>query len=118
MARIHQLLPAPAIGTDHCGGQRRQRAVAVPPLRTVEERITRRRDEWILRKVLGFDEDGWPERGLVLAHSPRRGRISQVLAEEPPRTAPPGRTLRALLHLPRISALPDVADPGDAASGN
>lgn len=68
---------------------RRRHRTEVPPMRTVEETIALHRGEWILMKVKGFDEDGWPERGLVLAHSPRRGRISQVLAKEPPRTERP-----------------------------
>lgn len=63
---------------------------ADPPVeRTVEETIVLHRGEWILMKVIGFDEDGWPERGLLLAHSPRRGDISEALRQEPPRSERP-----------------------------
>ena len=55
---------------------------------TVDEVIALHRDEWILMKVTGFDEDGWPKKGFVLAHSPRRDDISKALAEEPPRAEP------------------------------
>lgn len=59
------------------------------PLRTVEETITLHGGEWILMKVTAFDEDGWPERGLVLAHSPHRSDISEALRKEPPRSPQP-----------------------------
>ena len=52
---------------------------------TVDETIARYRGDWILMKVTGFDEDGWPGQGYVLAHSPRRGDISKALTKEPPR---------------------------------
>jgi hypothetical protein len=59
------------------------------PVMTVNEVIAQCRNEWILMKVAGFGDDGWPERGHVLAHSPRRGDISQALAAQPPRTERP-----------------------------
>ena len=81
---------AAAAGTAGAARSRRSRAgqtpVEPPVERTVEETIALYRDEWILMKVLGFDKDGWPERGLVVAHSPRRGDISKALAKEPPRS--------------------------------
>ena len=57
-----------------------------PPVLTVNEIIARHRDEWILMRVTGFDAEGWPERGYLLAHSPRRGDISDALAKEPRRS--------------------------------
>lgn len=57
-----------------------------PPELSVEEVIACHRDEWILMRVTGFDEDGWPERGYLLAHSPRRGDVSEALAGDPLRS--------------------------------
>ena len=34
-------------------------------------------------KVLEFDEYGIPTRGIVIAHSPERGAISEALKHEP-----------------------------------
>ena len=57
---------------------------------TVNEVIARHRDEWILMKVTGFDDEGWPERGYLLAHSPRRSRyLAAHLPRKPPRTESP-----------------------------
>ncbi len=76
MSLVEQSQPVDASGNTADG----------PSERTVDETIALHRDEWILMKVTGFDEDGWPEKGFVLAHSPRRSDISDALAKEPPRT--------------------------------
>lgn len=62
--------------------------VETPPERTVEETILLHRGEWILTQVKAFDDDGWPERGLLLAHSPRRSDISRAFRKQPPRPEP------------------------------
>ena len=82
--------PSAAAAAARSRRPRADRKPAEPPAeRTVDETIALYRDEWILMKVSGFDEDGWPERGLVLAHSPHRGDISKALAKEPPRSERP-----------------------------
>lgn len=69
---------------------RAARTPAEPPVeRTVDETIALYRGQWILMKVTGFYQDGWPERGWILAHSLRRGDISKALAKEPPRSDRP-----------------------------
>lgn len=60
-------------------------AVQGAPQLTVEQTIALHRGEWILMKVSAFDQEGWPERGYLLAHSPRRGDISRALRREPQR---------------------------------
>jgi hypothetical protein len=77
--------PAAGIGPRATTPSAPANAGGSPVERTVEETIKLHRGEWILMKVTGFDEDGWPERGFVLAHSPRRGDISKALRKEPPR---------------------------------
>jgi hypothetical protein len=57
---------------------------------SVNEAIARFRGEWVLMKVTEYDEDHWPSRGYVIAHSPEREGISEALRHEPPRgTLPP-----------------------------
>ncbi len=54
-----------------------------------EEAIALYYGEWVLFKILEFDEDWEPVRGLVVAHSPSRAAISEAFAREPPRSAIP-----------------------------
>ena len=51
--------------------------------RTFDEAIALYYGEWVLMKVLEFDEHFIPVRGLVIAHSPDRGAISEALKREP-----------------------------------
>ena len=67
-------------------------ATAVPPdgvLMTMDEAIAQFHGEWVLMKVAEHDEDHWPSKGYVIAHSPQRADISAALALEPPRSALP-----------------------------
>lgn len=41
-------------------------------------------DQWILMRVTAQTEDRMPARGLILAHSPSRGIISEAVAEHMP----------------------------------
>jgi hypothetical protein len=62
-------------------------AAVIPPLEcTRDEAIARFYGEWILFQILEVDEYDTPTRGLVFAHSPDRGAISEVLATLPVRT--------------------------------
>lgn len=60
-----------------------------PRAMTFDEAIAMYYKEWILFKILEFNEYHEPVRGLVLAHSPSREAISDALAREPPRSALP-----------------------------
>jgi len=63
------------------------RAAVDPPIEcSQDEAIARFYQEWILFQILEEDEDHWPIRGLVVAHSPDREGISEVFREIPPRT--------------------------------
>lgn len=63
------------------------RAAVDPPIEcSQDEAIARFYGEWILFQILEEDEDHWPIRGLVVAHSPDRDGISEVFREIPPRT--------------------------------
>jgi hypothetical protein len=64
-------------------------AAIEPEERGFDEAIALYESEWVLMKVLEFDEHFRPVRGLVLAHSPDRGAISEVFARQP-RTPPDG----------------------------
>jgi len=56
----------------------------------IDEAIVLHYGEWILMKVTGFDDHKMPYKGIVLAHSPSRDEVSQVLRTEPLRsTLPP-----------------------------
>ena len=71
----------------HAGGQVRNALAVNPPLEcTRDEAIARFYGEWILFQILDEDEYHTPTRGLVFAHSPDRGAISEVLATLPVRT--------------------------------
>ena len=60
---------------------------------SVNEAIARFRGEWVLMKVTEYDEDHWPSRGYVIAHSPDREEINaaiplrsqEVISPEAPR---------------------------------
>lgn len=77
--------------------------------RTVDEVTRLFEGEWILMKVTGLDDRHNPEKGIVLAHSNRRGDISDALAREPSRE----EQLAAGLHQPYyiFRAFPSIA-PG------
>jgi hypothetical protein len=61
------------------------------PVMSVDDAIASWQDEWVLMQVLAFDAAGWPQRGELVAHSPNRAAISEVLAGEPPRAEQPER---------------------------
>jgi hypothetical protein len=50
-----------------------------------DEAVARYYGEWVLMKVLAFDDRFIPVQGVVLAHSSDRGAISAALRQEPPR---------------------------------
>jgi hypothetical protein len=76
-----------SVGPVHAG----EFVPADAPEMTVNEDIARYRDERILMEVTGFDDEGWPECGYLIPHSPRRSDISRALAREPrPSLRPPG----------------------------
>ncbi len=80
---------------------------------SVDEVIALYPREWVLMRVTEDDDDGFPAKGLVLAHSPRRDDISDALEREPPRAelppdAPP-RPYYIFRAFPRIRA--DSNDP-------
>lgn len=56
-----------------------------PEARSFDEAIALYEGEWVLMKVIEFDAFYRPERGLVIAHSPDRGAVSEALRKEPPR---------------------------------
>jgi hypothetical protein len=53
-----------------------------------DEAIALYENEWVLMKVLEYDEHYRPVRGLVFAHSPSRDAISEVMQRVPKN--PPG----------------------------
>jgi hypothetical protein len=53
--------------------------------RSFEEAIALYYGEWVLMKVLDFDEHFIPVRGRIIAHSRDRGALSEALKKEPPR---------------------------------
>lgn len=62
-------------------------AAVDPPIEcSWDEAIARYYGEWVLFQILEFNEHWEPVRGLVWAHSPKRGDLSPVLAERPKRT--------------------------------
>ncbi|MEA2598857.1 MAG: hypothetical protein QOF01_5326 [Thermomicrobiales bacterium] len=67
--------------------ERTNGTVVDPPLEyTFDEANARFFGEWVLFQILEFDEHWEPIRGLVWAHSPKRGDLSPVLAARPKRT--------------------------------
>jgi hypothetical protein len=48
---------------------------------TVEEIADRYEGEWVLMRVTEYDEEGWPAKGLLLAHSPRQQDINLALEQ-------------------------------------
>ena len=60
-----------------------------PEERSFDEAIALYYGEWVLMKVLEVDEYDIPTRGIVIAHSPDRGAISEALKREPPRPPHP-----------------------------
>ena len=58
----------------------------LPREMTFDEAIAMYYKEWVLFKILEFNEYHEPVRGLVIAHSPSRAAISEALAREPPRS--------------------------------
>ena len=65
-------------GDDDSGSVKREEC-------SFDEAIARYEGEWVLFKITEFGEYQDPERGIVIAHSPDRGAISEALAKEPPR---------------------------------
>jgi hypothetical protein len=55
-----------------------------PPYLDRSDAIDRYKGQWVLMRVTKFDVAGWPLHGEVLAHSPRRKKISEALAGLPP----------------------------------
>ena len=49
---------------------------------SVEDIVARHGNEWIMLRVTEFDEDQWPIKGVVVAHSPDREAISAALAAD------------------------------------
>lgn len=74
-----------------------------PPILSVNETAAQYTGEWILMKVTEYDEHQHPSRGEIIAHSPRRARISKAFAKEPPRAQiPPGTLYYIYQAYPRI----------------
>jgi hypothetical protein len=52
---------------------------------SLDEAIALYHGEWVLMKITAFDQHRSPARGIVLAHSSSRDRISDALCNEPSR---------------------------------
>ena len=50
-----------------------------------DEAIARYYGEWVLMKITEFNEHHEPVKGYLIAHSPRRGDLSEALKTEPPK---------------------------------
>lgn len=77
MDKLHEPVEVPLapVATDDPGREER----------SFDEAIALYEGEWVLMKVTAFGAYHRPERGLVIAHSPDRGAISEALRKEPPR---------------------------------
>ncbi|MGH2534181.1 MAG: hypothetical protein ACRDJW_18085 [Thermomicrobiales bacterium] len=60
-----------------------------PQEQTFDEAIARYYGEWVLMKVTVFNQYTEPVRGFVLAYSPSRRDISEVLKKQPARSELP-----------------------------
>jgi len=50
---------------------------------TLDEAIARYYGEWVLMRITAFDSRQAPAKGVVLAHSPDRDVVSDVLCRQP-----------------------------------
>lgn len=69
------------------GGRRGPIGRADDPIRgsaahSVDEVIGLHANEWILMRVTEYDEDKWPAKGIVVAHSPYREALPGALAAD------------------------------------
>jgi hypothetical protein len=78
---------------------------------SVDEVIALYPKEWILMRVTEHDDEGWPSRGYVLAHSMSRDDISDVFQREPARADMPLEVRHQPYYIFR--AFPRSKDPND-----
>src|SRR5262249_50521995 len=79
-------------------------------LMSVNEAIARFRGEWVLLKVTEYDEDYWPSRGYMIAHSPDRDAISEAIplrSQEPTMPDAPRQPYYVFLAYPRVRSGPE-----------
>jgi hypothetical protein len=72
----------------HVAAHRRQVEQSAGELMSVDEAIERFRDEWVLMRVIEYDEHHWPAKGYVLAHSRDEAQVTAALAGESSPAAP------------------------------
>lgn len=68
-------------------GQIREQALSfpdVPETVSIDETATLHPNEWVLLRVTAFDLYQIPTHGIILGHSRDRGKISEILASQPP----------------------------------
>lgn len=85
MSGIHRRRVVPSGGT---AAQLVQHEIqAAPELISMDEVVRRHEGEWVLLRATEWDEDRWPTRGELLAHSPDHDHIWNMAASRPPNKA-------------------------------
>ena len=77
---------------------------------TIEQIIDRHRDQWVVMRVTGHDEDHWPAKGHVLVSAPRQRQaldeLERLVAAHP-ETRRKGQPLYSFFAQPDIGPGPE-----------